>query len=191
MSYGPPLLPSRLRTHVRGSHVWINLPRDAMGAPRVGGRIFLRHRVSPHSRLRASGPRSIGCKKEAVVYRTPISAQWSRGWWGRGNAKGMRLVVREKSFELSYPFPGGSFLTTEWYCWSKDARMKMGLGNFLPPRVKRDCIILSIPSIDEPNAEQEILISSVPPLRQDLSAAWDALVVCGVRVSGDPHSKGS
>ena len=24
----------------------------------------------------------------------------------------MRLLVREKSFELSYPFPGGSLLTT-------------------------------------------------------------------------------
>ncbi|MEO8745083.1 MAG: hypothetical protein ABI455_07410 [Candidatus Dormiibacterota bacterium] len=48
-------------------------------------------------------------KKEAVVYRTPISPQWGRGWWGRGNAKGMRLVVREHSFELSYPFPGGRF----------------------------------------------------------------------------------
>lgn len=130
-------------------------------------------------------------KKEAVVYRTPISAQWSRGWWGRGNAKGMRLVVREKSFELSYPFPGGSFLTTEWYCWGNDARMRMGLGNFLPPRVKRECIILSIPSIDDPNAEQEILISSIPPWRQDLSVAWDALVVCGVHASGDPPSKGS
>ncbi len=132
-----------------------------------------------------------GVKKEGVVYRTPISAQWSRGWWGRGNAKGTRLVVREKSFELSYPFPGGSFLTTEWYCWGKDARMKTGLGNFLPPRVKRDCIVLSIPSIDAPNSEQEILISSIPPWRQDLSAAWDALVACGVQASGDPPSKGS
>jgi len=132
-----------------------------------------------------------GVKKEAVVYRAPISAQWSRGWWGRGNAKGMRLVVREKSFELSYPFPGGSLLTTEWYCWGKDARMKMGLGSFRPPRVKRDCIVLIIPSIDKPNAEQEILISSVPPWRQDLSAACDALVACGVQASGVPPSKGS
>ncbi len=58
-------------------------------------------------------------RKEAVVYRTPISAQWSRGWWGRGNAKGMRQLVRENSFELSYPFPGGSLLTTEWYAGVK------------------------------------------------------------------------
>jgi hypothetical protein len=130
-------------------------------------------------------------RKEAVVYRTPISAQWSRGWRGRGNAKGMRLLVREKSFELSYPFPGGSLLTTEWYCRGKDARMKVGQGNFLPPKVKRDCIVLAVPSIDDANAEQEILLSSVPPWRQDLSAAWDALAACGVEVSGDPPPKGA
>jgi len=130
-------------------------------------------------------------RKEAVVNRTPISAQWSRGWWGRGNAKGMRLLVREKSFELSYPFPGGSLLTTEWYCRGKDARMKVGQGNFLPPKVKRDCIVLAVPSIDDANAEQEILLSSVPPWRQDLSAAWDALAACGVEVSGDPPPKGT
>ena len=130
-------------------------------------------------------------RKEAVVYRTPISAQWSRGWGGRGNAKGMRLLVREKSFELSYPFPGGSLLTTEWYCRGKDARMKVGQGNFLPPKVKRDCIVLAVPSIDDANAEQEILLSSVPPWRQDLRAAWDALAACGVEVSGDPPPKGT
>jgi len=76
-------------------------------------------------RLRLAPVRS-AVRNEAVVYRTPISAQWSRGWWGRGNAKGMRLVVRQNSFELSYPFPGGSLLTTEWYCMGKDARMKVG-----------------------------------------------------------------
>jgi hypothetical protein len=124
--------------------------------------------------------------KEAVVYTSPISAQWGRGWWARGNAKGMRLVVRERSFELSFPFPGGSFLATEWYCRGKDARMKMGRGNFLPPWVKRDCIVLSIPAIDEASAEQEILISSVPPWRHDLRAAWDALAACGVQASGAP-----
>ena len=130
-------------------------------------------------------------RKEAVVFRTPISAQWSRGWWGRGHAKEMRLLVRENSFELSYPFPGGSLLTTEWYCRGKDARMKVGQGNFLPPKVKRDCIVLSIPSIDNANAEQEILLSSIPPSRNDLSAAWDALVACGVEASGDPPPKGT
>ena len=141
-------------------------------------------------RVRVAPIRS-AVRKEAVVNRTPISAQWSRGWWGRGNAKGMRLLVREKSFELSYPFPGGSLLTTEWYCRGKDARMKVGQGNFLPPKVKRDCIVLAVPSIDDANAEQEILLSSVPPWRQDLSAAWDALAACGVEVSGDPPPKGT
>jgi hypothetical protein len=141
-------------------------------------------------RLRLAPVRS-AVKREAVVYSTPISAQWGRGWWGRGNAKGMRLVVRQNSFELSYPFPGGSLLTTEWYCWGKDAHMETGRGNFLPPWVKRDCIVLSIPSIGGPNAEQEILLSSVPPLRHDLGTAWDALVACGVQASGDPPPKGS
>ena len=141
-------------------------------------------------RMRLAPIRS-AVRKESVVYRTPISAQWGRGWAGRANAKGMRLVVRENSFELSYAFPGGSLLTTEWYCWGKDAGMKMGQGNFLPPWVKRDCIVLSIPSIDTANANQEILLSSVPPLRQDLSAVWDALVACGVQASGEPPSKGS
>lgn len=122
-------------------------------------------------------------KKEAVVYRAGISPQWSRGWWGHGNAQGMQLVVREHSFELSYPFPGGSLLTTEWYCMGKDARMKMGEGRFRPPRIKRDCIVLSIPSIDDANGEQEILVSS---WRHELGAAWDALVSCGVHATGDP-----
>jgi hypothetical protein len=125
-------------------------------------------------------------RKEAVVYRAPISAQWGRGWWGRGNAKGMQLVAREHSFELSYPFPGGSLLTTEWYCRGKDARMTVGQGHFLPPWVKRDCIVLSIPTIDGAGGEQEVLISSVPPWRHDLRGAWDALVACGVHSSGDP-----
>jgi len=141
-------------------------------------------------RLRLAPVRS-AVRNEAVVYRTPISAQWSRGWWGRGNAKGMRLVVRQNSFELSYPFPGGSLLTTEWYCRGKDARMKAGQRNFLPPYVQRDCIILSVPSIDSANVEQEILLSCTPPLRDDLSAAWDALVACGVEASGDPPPKGT
>ena len=82
-------------------------------------------------------------------------------------------------------------LTTEWYCRGKDARMKVGQGKFLPPKVKRDCIVLAVPSIDDANAEQEILLSSVPPWRQDLSAAWDALAACGVEVSGDPPPKGT
>jgi hypothetical protein len=130
-------------------------------------------------------------KEEAVVYRTPISAQWGRGWWGRGNAKGMQLVVREHSFELSYSFPGGSFLTTEWYCRGSDARMKVGQGHFLPPWIKRECIVLSIPSIDDASVEQQILISSVPPRRRDLRAAWDALATCGVHASGDPPQSGT
>src|SRR5207245_11632672 len=115
-------------------------------------------------RARLAPVRSV-VRKEAVVFRTPISVQWGRGWWGRGNAKGMRLLVRENSFELSYPFPGGSLLTTEWFCRGRYARMKVGRGNFLPPKVKRDCIVLSIPSIDNANAEQEILLSSIPPSR--------------------------
>ena len=125
------------------------------------------------------GPVRSAVRKEAVVYRTPISAQWGRGWAGRGNAQGIRLVVRENSFELSYPFPGGSLLTTEWYCWGKDARMKMGGGNFLPPRVKRDCIVLSIPSIDTANANQEILLF----LRSALAAGPQCRVgcACGMR----------
>jgi hypothetical protein len=131
-------------------------------------------------------PIRVAVKQEAVVFSSPISAQWGRGWWGRGNARGMRLVVRERSLELSFPFPGGSLLATEWYCRGNDARMKMGRGNFLPPWVKRDCIVLSIPAIDDAGAEQEILISSAPPWRHDLSAAWDALVACGVRASGPP-----
>ena len=131
------------------------------------------------------GPVRAAVKKEAIVYRTAVSAQWGRGWWGRGNAKGMQLVVRTNSFELSYPFPGGRFLSTEWYCRASDAQMRMGQGRFLPPRIKRDCIVLSIPSIDNPNDRQEILLSSVPPWHY-LPASWDALVTCGVRASGDP-----
>jgi hypothetical protein len=128
-------------------------------------------------------------KKEAVIFRTAILPQWGGGWWGRGNARGMQLVVREHSFELSYPFPGGSFLTTEWYCWARDARMRMGQGRrFLPPRVQRDCIVLSIPSIADASGEQEILLSS---WRHELRAAWDALLVCGVHASGDPPQSGT
>ena len=126
-------------------------------------------------------------RKEAIVYRAPISAQWGRRWWGRGNAKGMQLVVREHSFELSYPFPGGSLLTTEWFCRADDAAMKPGHGRFLPPRVERDCIVLSVPSIDNPKIEQEILLSS---WRHELRVAWDALAACGVRASGAPPPPG-
>ena len=124
-------------------------------------------------------------KKDAVVYRTPISAQWGRGWWGRGNAKGMHLVVREQSFEVSYPFLGGRFLSEEWFCMAREAPMTMGEGRFLPPRIKRECIVISMPSIDNPGERQEILLSSMPPGRY-LRAVWDALVACGVRASGDP-----
>ena len=124
-------------------------------------------------------------KNEAVVYRTPISAQWGRGWWGRGSAKGMHLVVREHSFELSYPFPGGRFLSEEWFCIAREARTRMGEGRFLPPRIKRECIVLSIPSIANTDERQEILLSSLPPGRY-LRAVWDALVACGVQASGDP-----
>jgi hypothetical protein len=124
-------------------------------------------------------------KKEAVVSRTPISAQWGRGWWGRGNAKGMHLVVREHSLELSYPFPGGRFLSEEWFCLAREARMTMGEGRFLPPQIKRECIVLSIPSIDNADERQVILLSSLPP-RRYLRAAWDSLAACGVQASGDP-----
>jgi len=120
-------------------------------------------------------------KSEAVTYRAPISAQWGRGWWGRGNAKGMQLIVREHSFEISYPFPGGSLLSTEWYCRGPEARMKVGEGRFLPPRIKRDCIVLSIPSIDDAATDQETLLSS---WRRELKGAWDALAACGVQPSG-------
>jgi hypothetical protein len=130
-------------------------------------------------------------RKESVVYRTAISPQWGRGLWGRGNARGMQLVVREHSFELSYPFRGGSFLSTEWYSWGRDTRMKMGRGRFLPPWISRDCIVLSIPSIDDATKEQEILISSTPPLGRDLRGTWDALVMCGVHASGDPPRLGT
>jgi hypothetical protein len=123
-------------------------------------------------------------KREAVVYRTPISAQWSRGWWGRGNAKGMQLVVHERSFELSYQFPGGSLFSTEWYCRGSDAEMKTGKGNFLPPLIKRDCIALSIPAIDHSENRQEILLAS-RPMRNDLRSTWEALAACGVRTVGD------
>ena len=126
-------------------------------------------------------------RKEPIVYRAPISAQWGRGWWGRGNAKGMHLVVREHSFELSYPFPGGSLLTTEWFCRAAEATMMMGHGRFLPPRVDRQCIVMTVPSIDNPKAEREILLSS---WSRELRAAWNALAGCGVRTRGDPPPAG-
>jgi len=126
-------------------------------------------------------------ERGGIVYRAPISAQWSRGWWGRGYARGMQLVVREHSFQLSYPFPGGSLLSTEWYCRAADAVMKRGQGRFLPPRVKRECIVLSIPSIDNRELAQEILLSS---WRRELRAAWDALSACGVRAVGDAPERG-
>ncbi len=122
-------------------------------------------------------------RRESVAYRAPISAQWGRGLWGRGNAKGMQLVVREHSFELSYPFPGGSLLTTEWFCRAADATMRMGHGRFLPPRVDRQCIVVTVPSIEDPKIEQEILLSS---WHRELRAAWDALAACGVRTLGNP-----
>ena len=97
----------------------------------------------------------------------------------------MHLVVREHSFELSYPFPGGRFLSEEWFCIAREARTRMGEGRFLPPRIKRECIVLAIPSIDSPYERQEILLSSQPP-RHYLRAVWDALVACGVQASADP-----
>lgn len=117
------------------------------------------------------------------MHRLPISAQWGRGWWGRANAKGMQLVVRERSFELSYPLPGGRFLSTKWYCRASDALMTMGQGWFLPPKIKRDCIMLSIPAIKNARERQEILLAARPP-RSGLGEAWQALVACGVRASG-------
>lgn len=129
-------------------------------------------------------------KGERIVYRTPVSAQWGRGWWGRGNAKGMQLVVHERSFELSYPFPGGGLLSTEWYCRGNDARMKLGTGNFLPPAVKRDCILLSIPAIDDQAKQQEIALAS-RPTRRDLRSAWEALAACGVEPSSDGPAIGT
>lgn len=149
----------------------------------LAGFCVIEFRLLPDRARLAPVRRSV--KREAIVYRTPISAQWDRGLWGRGNAKGMHLVVRQHAFELSYPFPGGSLLTTEWYCRGSDAQMKMGQGRFLPPRIKRDCIVISIPAIDNPNERQEILLSSLPP-RRDLGAAWDALASCGVPTSGKP-----
>src|SRR5690348_2749016 len=68
-------------------------------------------------------PTKLIVRGESVVYRTQVSARWSRGWWGRGNARGMQLVVHEKSFELSYSFPLGRFLSTEWFCRGGDAEM--------------------------------------------------------------------
>ena len=133
------------------------------------------------------GPVRKAVRKESIVYRAPISAQWGRGWWGRGNAKGMHLVVREHSFELSYPFPGVSLLTTEWFCRASDATMKLGYGYFLPPRVGRECIVVTIPSIDSPKATQEILLSS---WHRKLRAAWDALASCGVQTLGSPPPVG-
>lgn len=153
---------------------WVLLALVAAGMVVIEFRLYL-------DRTRLAQVRE-AVKKEAVVYRAPIGAQWGRGWWGRGNAKGMQLVVREHSFELSYPFPGGSFLTTEWYCRGHDARMKVDQGRFLPPRIKRECIVLSIPSIDDAKVEQKILLSS---WRRELRGAWDALIACGVRASGD------
>jgi hypothetical protein len=137
-----------------------------------------------HARL---APIRKAVRQEAVAYRAAIFPQWGRGWWGRGNAQGMQLVVREHSFELSYPFQGGRFLTTEWYCWGRDARMKMGEGRFPPPRVKRDCIVLTIPSIDDASSEQEILLSS---WQHELHGAWGALLACGVHAAGDPPPVG-
>ena len=123
--------------------------------------------------------------KERELYRTHISAQWSRGWWGRGNFKGMQLVVRERSFELSYPFPTLGLLGTEWYCSAQHARMNTDRGRFLPPKVMRTCVVLSFPSIDNHQERQEILLASVPPSTVLLSA-WEAMVRSGVKADGDP-----
>ena len=129
-------------------------------------------------------------KAEPVIYRAPMSAQWSRGWWGRGNASGMELVVHKQSFELSYSFRVGRFLSTEWYCRGRDAEMSVGSGKFLLPVISRNCIVLSIPVIDHPELRQEILLASQPGA-QNLHAAWQALSRCGVRSSGDAPAFGA
>ena len=124
-------------------------------------------------------------RHEPIRYRTPISAQWGRGWWGRGNAKGIRLVVREHSFELSYAIPTWGLLGTEWCCKGSDARIQVSRGRFLPPKVERSCIALTIPAIDRPDERQEILLASVPPSHV-LREAWDALIACGAAAAGEP-----
>lgn len=155
---------------------WVLLAVVVVGFGVLAGRLWLdRVRLAPVRRV---------VRAEPVTYRTPISAHWSRGWWGRGNARGMELVVHERSFELSYSFPGGRFLSTEWYCRGRDAEMALGSGKFLLPVINRTCIVLSIPAIDHPVRRQEILLAPQPGA-YDLQAAWQALLRCGVRSSGD------
>jgi hypothetical protein len=135
-------------------------------------------------RIRTATIREV-VRREQLIARFPISAQWARGWWGRGNAKGMQLLVRERSFELSYPFPGGSLLSTEWFCRATESQMKAGRVTALPPQMKRECIVVSFPSIDHPMARQDVLLSA-PPSHRDLARIWDALAKAGVQPIGEP-----
>jgi hypothetical protein len=125
--------------------------------------------------------------REKIIYRSPVSPQWARNRWERANAKGMELVVREHSFQLPYPFTGGRFLSNEWFYWGKDARIWMGEGDFLPPRVGRKCIVIGMPSIEAPERAQEILVSTWD---HRLREAWDALAHGGVTAVGPPPDVG-
>jgi hypothetical protein len=136
-----------------------------------------------YRQARTAAPIRDAVRGEALIYRAPISPQW-----GRRLASGMELVVREHSFEISYPFPGGRFLTQGMYCVSRRARMETGRGRFRPPRLMRDCIVLTVSSDDDAADDQEVRLSS---WQHQLRPAWDALASSGVVASGPPPEIGT
>jgi hypothetical protein len=103
----------------------------------------------------------------------------------------MHLVVREHSFEISYPMPYAFLgrVNREWYCVGTQVEMtvRFGVTAFLPPRRTRDVIALTIRSADDVENEEEVLISS---WEHCLGEAWKALETCGVTPGGPPPPSG-
>jgi hypothetical protein len=104
----------------------------------------------------------------------------------------MYLVVREHSFEISYPMPYAFLgrVNREWYCVGTRVEMKtmFGVTAFLPPRRTRDVLALTIRSESRDAEDDETVLVSSWDHR--LGEAWNALQACGVTACGSPPPSG-
>jgi hypothetical protein len=140
-------------------------------------------------RDRKQDPMRLAIAEENVTFRSPVfyKRELPSGRFGPSPGRGLELVVRQASFQVSYRNDLlGRIFGREWYCRASSVTIRRDSMR-VPPGVVKECIIAE--SSDPTMQVKRVAIFPLPV--GGLEAAWQALVEAGVTADFSAPSDGS
>jgi hypothetical protein len=115
---------------------------------------------------------------EPITFRCPVAVKyWHQLGWSTKVLRGMEIVVRDSSFQVSTIRPSIAALGSEWYFEASDTSIE--ISSSPSDLAKREWVII------EPSDPQGVRLA-LSAMKGSNSQIWDALLAAGARGLGTP-----